>query len=251
MKKLLYLQLILLFLCMHLMNANAQDSLQKAKPVQSTVVKTAIKPAAGAPAKKPVFYKPYRRFYDSTKHTVVTDTAKGTAKPDIETDKSLNGQYQYLLSKVYYYQQPLIGAFHKSIMDTLAQAKLALKASQAKLAVQTKTIDSLQNSIKANNANLSESNAKNDELSWLGIPVDKSTYNLIMWGLVVIFGAAAAIVITRSGAAGREATYRTQLYNELEEEYKNYKIKANEKEKKLARELQTERNKLDDLLGRE
>jgi len=248
MKKLLSLQLILLFVCIHVMNANAQDSTSKAKPAQS---KPVVKSATGAPVKKSVFYKPYKRPYDSTRHTVIADTAKATAKPDIETDKSLNGQYQYLLSKIYYYQQPLIGAFHKSMMDTLTQARMALKASQAKLAGQTKTIDSLQNSVKANTANLSESNAKSDEVSWLGIPVDKSTYNLIMWGLVVIFGAAAAIVITRSGAAGREAKYRTQLYNELEEEYKNYKIKANEKEKKLARELQTERNKLDDLLGRE
>ena len=73
----------------------------------------------------------------------------------------------------------------------------------------------------------------------------KSTYNLIMWGLVVIFGAAAVFVIMRSGIYNREAKYRVKLYNELEEEYRNYKSKANEKEKKLARELQTERNKLD------
>ena len=249
MKKLLYLQLILLFLCIHLMNANAQDSLQKAKPTQSATVKIAEK-NTGAQPKKPVFYRPYKRPYDSTKHTYATDTSK-TVKPDLETDKSLNGQYQYILSKVYYYQQPIIGAFHKSMMDTLTQTRMALKASQTKLGVQIKTIDSLQNSIKANNANVSESNAKNDELSWLGIPVDKSTYNLIMWGLVLIFGAVAGMVIARSGASGREAKYRVQLYSELEEEFKIYKAKANEKEKKLARELQTERNKLDDLLGRE
>jgi len=66
---------------------------------------------------------------------------------------------------------------------------------------------------------------------------------------VIIFGVIAVVVIGRSGANTREAKYRTQLYNELEEEYKNYKVKANEKEKKLARELQTERNRLDDLLG--
>ena len=64
--------------------------------------------------------------------------------------------------------------------------------------------------------------------------------------LVVVFGITAAIVIARSGLHSREATYRTKLYTELEEEYKTFKAKANEKEKKLARELQTERNKLDD-----
>jgi hypothetical protein len=68
--------------------------------------------------------------------------------------------------------------------------------------------------------------------------------------LVGLFGLTALVVIARSGSFRREARYRTQLYNELEEEFKTYKTKANDKEKKLARELQTERNKLDDLLGR-
>jgi hypothetical protein len=72
----------------------------------------------------------------------------------------------------------------------------------------------------------------------------------MMWGLVIVFGLTAAIVIARSGAHSREAKYRIKLYNELDEEYKAYKVKSNEKEKKLARELQTERNKLDELLGR-
>jgi hypothetical protein len=58
------------------------------------------------------------------------------------------------------------------------------------------------------------------------------------------------LVIASSGAHRREANYRSKLYNELEEDYKTYKAKANEKEKKLARELQTERNKLDELLGK-
>ena len=70
-----------------------------------------------------------------------------------------------------------------------------------------------------------------------------------MWGLVILFGATAAVVIARSGLHSREARYRINLYNELEEEFKTYKAKANEKEKKLARELQTERNKLDELRG--
>ena len=58
------------------------------------------------------------------------------------------------------------------------------------------------------------------------------------------------VVISRSAAYRREAKHRTELYSELEEEYKTFKTKANDKEKKLARELQTERNKLDELLGR-
>jgi hypothetical protein len=238
MKKPLILQLIALFICIAFSSVQAQDSVKKATVTKSVTAKPAY-----------AQYKTYKtagaysaRAADSTKAAI--------AQASAPSDKSLNGQYQYLLTKVYFYQQPLLNAFHKSITDTLIQARQGLKASQAKLVVSNKTIDSLQASIKANTESLNESNEKVNTVSFIGIAVTKETYNLIMWGLVLIFGATAAIVIARSGSSTREAKYRTQLYSELEEEYRVYKAKAVEKEKKMARELQTERNKIDELLGR-
>jgi len=255
MKKLLSLQLAILFLCASAISALAQDSVKKAAPPKPPVVKPSVKPPATYPAKPTGYYKPkyYKKPGDSTAHVYyhrTTDTTQKAAVPDVAADKSLKGQYQYLLTKVYYYQQPLLNAFHKSVMDTLLQTRGALKTSQAKISSQNKLIDSLQNAIKSSDATLNASNERVDSIDMFGIVLPKSTYNLVMWGLVVVFGVIAVIVIARSGSYSREAKYRVQLYNELEEEYKNYKLKANEKEKKLARELQTERNKLDDLLGR-
>ena len=239
MKKSLKFQFVILFTCFTIASSYAQDSVKKASVPKPTVAnpynKYKYKPAAGV-------YN--SRVADSTKAAITA------TKPALPADNSLNGQYQYLLTKVYFYQQPLLNAFHKSITDTLIQARQGLKASQAKLAVANKTIDSLQTSIKANEQTLTESNQKVDTVSFIGIPVTKSTYNMIMWGLVLVFGATAAIVIARSGSSTREAKYRTQLYSELEEEYRVYKVKSVEKEKKMARELQTERNKIDELLGR-
>jgi hypothetical protein len=255
MKKIFALQLTIAFVFIHLLSVHAQDSVKKVKPAKAPV-KTYVKPGPYKPAGGYYYHSrfPVKHAVDSNHKTYAVpgaDTSKtAAAKPDAPTDKSLNGQYQYLLGKVYYYQQPLIAAFHKIIMDTLNQARHDLKSAKTQLSAQTKTIDSLQNAAKTEGQDLSESATKVNEISLLGIAMDKSTYNLLMWGLVVVFGAAAAIVIARSGAAGHEAKYRTQLYNELDEEFKAYKAKANEKEKKLARELQTERNRLDDLLGK-
>jgi hypothetical protein len=239
MKKSLIFQFVILFTCFTIASTHAQDSVKKAPIAKPTVVnpynKYKYKPVAG-------IYK--SRVADSTKAGIAT------TKPAAPTDNSLNGQYQYLLTKVYFYQQPLLNAFHKSITDTLTLARQGLKASQAKLTVANKTIDSLQAAIKASAQTLTESNQKVDAVSFIGITVTKETYNWIMWGLVLVFGATAAIVMARSGSSTREAKYRTQLYSELEEEYRIYKVKSVEKEKKMARELQTERNKIDELLGR-
>jgi hypothetical protein len=241
MKKPLFLQLAILLSCFSLM-LHAQDSVKKASALKPAIVKYA---KVVSPAKLPV-----KKTYDSIRKAPVYPKSTDTAKQNINTDKSLYGQYQYLLTKVYNYQQPLLAAFHKSIMDTLVQTRHALRDTSAKLVAANKNIDSLNTTIKTNQQTLSESNEKVNAIDFVGITLPKSTYNLIMWGLVIIFGVVAVIVISRSGSYSREAKYRTQLYNELEEEYRVYKAKANEKEKKLARELQTERNKLDELTGR-
>jgi len=230
MKKHFILPLVVLFSCLSFMASYAQDSIKKVKPAAKPY--TAPAKTYTAPA-KPYTYKSY---------------GADTTKP---TDNTLRGQYLYLLTKVYGYQQPLVGAYHKSITDTLNLTRKELKTTQAQLATSTKTIDSLNTTLKANVQTLNESNSKVNAIDLVGASIPKTTYNLIMWGLVIIFAAVAAIVLSRSGIYSREAKYRTQLYNELDEEFKTYKIKANEKEKKLARELQTERNKLDDMLGKE
>ncbi|WP_184549056.1 hypothetical protein [Mucilaginibacter sp. FT3.2] len=224
----------------------AQDSVKRtvAKPpaVKATYAKPVVKYNAAASAgAKPATTYPSKYAYPPK------ETAADSA---LAKDKSLNGQYQYLLSKLYHYQQPLASALWKNMRDTLNSERTKLKAAQAKLTAQTQDITSLKTDVTTKTQTLSESNAKRDEINFIGISFTKATYNLMMWGLVIVFGLAAAIVIARSGAYSHEAKYRIKLYNELDEEYKTYKAKANEKEKKLARELQTERNKLDELLGR-
>jgi hypothetical protein len=168
------------------------------------------------------------------------------APAPVSADKSLHGQYQYVLTKVYHYQEPFISSLWRNVSDTLNSSRRKLKDAQGKLTVQNKTIDSLNAQVTSKDQALS----RVDGIDILGFLLSKTTYNLIVWGLVAVFGITAFVVIASSGRAKREARYRTQLYTELEEEFKTFKTKANDKEKKLARELQTERNKLDDLLGK-
>lgn len=242
----------------------AQDSLKKPVTQQPAVAKP--------PVTKPGYINPYSRYhhYNTIKTTgapaapvtgapVTGAPATGTATPPpvykpappdsaLLTDKSLNGQYKYLLSKVYRYQQPLIAALWKNFTDTLTADHRKLADVQAKILAQSKTISELK--LKADSVGKEQLTSKTDDIDVLGLSLAKNTYSLIMWGLVIILGATAAMVIFRSGSLSREAHHRISLYNELEEEFKVYKSKANEKEKKLARELQTERNKVDELMGR-
>jgi hypothetical protein len=243
----------------------SQDSVKKAAPKKVyTAVRTiapGTKPVVATSWKKSPYGPPVPGTYRYKKMhpelAAKADSAKPkpayitpvTAQP-VATDNSLNGQYNALLKVTERWQQNQVLAFHKSVMDTINFQKRKLKETQSALATATKTIASLQGDVSSKEQTLTESQNKVNSVSFLGMPMAKGTYNVIMWGLVLVLGGSLAAVIFLSASSRREAAYRIQLHDELNTEFQAYKVKANEKEKKLARELQTERNKLDDLMGR-
>ncbi len=247
----------------------AQDTTKKA-PEEKKVTEEKSAPAKSSVAATPSKAKPVTHYYGIKCNTggypqrqvglfrAATSTRdhgkKANAKSQIDpaqlNAKSLTGQYQYLLTKTYNYQQPLISALWKNFTDTLGETRTKLKAAQTKAASQSKLVDSLKALSASKEQTLNESNAKADAISLFGIMMAKSTYNLVMFGLVIVLAIALFIVIATTAKNKHEAKYRTELYDELDEEFKAFKAKANEKELKLARELQTERNKLDELMGR-
>lgn len=171
-------------------------------------------------------------------------------------DPSLKGQYQLMLSKSktlngYKLVNPArLGSFWKNVNDTLATGRRQLANTTKKIKEQENNIASLKAQISGNESSLASSNAKVNEISFLGISFTKSNYNTIVWTLIIALAIALAIVILRSAKHIHEAKYRSNLYEEISQEYQAYKTKANDKEKKLARELQDERNKLDELKNR-
>lgn len=220
-------------------NSYGQDSVQTAPVTKKTVVKpattpTTIKPGTQAPVQQPA--------NTQTQPGVQTQVAL----PTPPADRSLKGQFNDLLKTVYRYQQPALIEYNKSITDSLNAEKHKLTDAQNKLALQAKNITQLQNDA----ATLSTDRDKLSEISILGIGLSKTMFSTIMIALVIILAAALAIVIYLSGSNRHEAAYRIKLYEELNEEFKAYKAKANEKEIKLARELQTERNKVEELMGK-
>lgn len=244
------INIVVAVICLNAALANAQDSARKvvSKPASSAA---ALKPVTSGIPINPKTGKPYGKWGYGNKTSQVTnkDTSSNLTAPaatPVVTDKSLSGQYKYLLTKVYNHQQPFIAAFWKNVRDTINNGRQQLKAANEKLAASNQSINTLQTSVKERETQLS----KAESVDFFGISFSKNGYSTMMWSLVLILGALAGIVIFRSGSARSEATYRTKLYADLEEEFKTYKAKANEKEKKLARELQTERNKVDELMGR-
>ncbi|MFD0939661.1 hypothetical protein [Pedobacter boryungensis] len=179
-------------------------------------------------------------------YTKALDTAKNT-------DPSLKGQYLFMLSRSkslngYKLINPYrLSTVWQSVTDTLRKERTELKNAKAKVIEQEKKISSLKTEISGKENTLNDTTAKADEIAFLGISFTKGTYNIIVWSIIIILAISLFIVIARSAKNILEAKHRTQLYDEISTEYQAYKVKTNEQQRKLARELQDERNVIEEM----
>lgn len=168
------------------------------------------------------------------------------------TDPSLNGQYQFMLkkSKSLYGARLInparLSAVWKSVNDTLRKERKELIVAKQQIKTQADNIAGLKGEVTGKENSLASATASVNEISFLGISFNKGTYNTIVWAIIIVLAAGLAIVILQTGKFRKEATYRTQLYQEVADEFQAHKVKAKDKEMKLARELQDERNKWDE-----
>lgn len=232
--------------------APKQNSTTVAPKKSPTTVKPQQKPATSIPKKTTT--PADKTKVDKKQIPNTTTTKPATAQAPIPNYNTLAGQYEDMtrhswMQQGYQVLNPnRLKAFWRSVQDSLKAERKSTAPLKNKIAAQAKTIADLKAQVSTGEQNLEESQSSVNEVSFLGMRVDKSTYNTIMWGAVITLAAALLIVLFTAGKSIREAKYRRQLYDEVSAEYQAYKVKANDKEKKLARELQTERNRVEELL---
>lgn len=163
-----------------------------------------------------------------------------------QADTTLAQQYEDVVVKSGSYKvyknikKKKIEAFWKNINDTLQQQKQQLIRSNAELEKNKQRIAELE-------AINEESASAMGKLDNLGTSIKNTADISIPWGLATLLGAALIFVILRSRNALYEAKRYNERYDELSAEFREFRSKSAEKERKLARELQDERNKLDEL----
>ena len=142
--------------------------------------------------------------------------------------------------------KPTIIELWKNVNDSLNLQKKLLKQSKAELEKSSQRISAMKveiDSFKASGSSIGE-------LNTLEHSVNGSAKSLYLWGALLLLAAALAYAILRMRSAVKEANYRIALYDQLFEELRENRSKANEREKKLARELQTARNRVEELTGK-
>lgn len=163
-----------------------------------------------------------------------------------QADSTLAQQYEDVVVKSGSYKvyknirKTKIEAFWKNINDTIQKQKKQLIQSKAELDQSQKRITELESALK-------ESGSAISKLDNLGESIKSTANTTIPWGLSIVLAAVLIFIIIRNRSSLNEALQYNERYDELFAEFREYKSKSAEKERKLARELQDERNKVEEL----
>ena len=169
-------------------------------------------------------------------------------KPSLEGG-TLKSQYEYLIEESNDYQEYKVirkswtSKFGKSLNDSLKAIEDARMQAKAQSKSQLEEIAALKGQLASTKDSLVEVNAEKDNMTLVGVPIEKSGYKTTMWSIIGVLVLLLAVFIFRFRNSNVVASKAKETLNDVEEEFAEYKKRSLEREQKLRRELQDEINK--------
>lgn len=136
------------------------------------------------------------------------------------------------------------------LIDLRNDTKAKIVELEKEIAVSQDSFESLKNEIGQTKAALTKTTAElkeatkaKEEIAFFGIPTNKTTYRTITWGLILLLVLALIIFVYKFKNSHSQTKEAKKNLRETDEEFEEYRKTALEKQQKLGRTLQDERNK--------
>jgi hypothetical protein len=173
----------------------------------------------------------------------------------LEGSYPLNDRYQLLKSKSQNYREykvikeTVLDNFWKIVRDSVASKEAAMASKDQSIKKLNSTLSETQANLKQKEESMAEIVHDSTHISVLGINFSKSVF---ITTVAVIFGILLLLVVFVTGRlklVHSSMKERVDAYTSLSNEFEEYKRKAMEKQTRLSRELQTERNRFSENRG--
>jgi hypothetical protein len=167
----------------------------------------------------------------------------------------LNDRYQLLKSKSQNYKEykvikeTVLDSFWKIVRDSVATKEAALAARDQNIRQLNSTLAETQVALKKKEESMAEVVHDSTHIRVLGINFSKSVFITTVALIVGILVLLVVFVTGRLKLIHSSMKERVDAFTSLSNEFEEYKRKAMEKQTKLSRELQTERNRLSESRG--
>lgn len=130
-----------------------------------------------------------------------------------------------------------------NVLDSLKVFKDQVGIVNKQLTEQKASIDDLNTQLTTSQAELQEALDMKESFSFFGMYIQKSTYNTMMWGIVILLGVSLLIFIYRFKRNYAVTAEVKQNLAEIREEFELHRRNTLERERKLNRKLVDEMNK--------
>lgn len=175
------------------------------------------------------------------------------AQSEDTVQKSLKDQFQEMLESSETYtdykviNRAKLNNYSTAVQDTISKSRNQVAALNGEVKELKTQVSQLSARIADLEAQLEESESLRDGLVFLGINMNKTTYHTLVW--IIIAGLAVfAVFAYVSYMSSNKVTAKTKKeMKALELEYDDHRKTSQEKQIKMGRELQTERNLVEEL----
>jgi hypothetical protein len=181
---------------------------------------------------------------------VYVSLVAGQSREALEGDHTLKERFEIMKDKAESYtdykviKNSVLDGVWKISMDSLAKVKADLRASNSTIAKLNGEIQGAADKVKEAETSLQQSAHERTHMTVIGIPVAKSVFvttALIVVGALII---ALLTVLSTFNMLRRSNREKELTIHGIMSEFDSFRKKALEKEVKISRELQSERNKL-------
>jgi hypothetical protein len=162
-----------------------------------------------------------------------------TAMPDVLFKNSLKEQMNYLDEHTKIYEtyrairEDMFQKLKANVSDTMSAVKNKIAGLYLTRSVLTMKIDSLTKSLAATNTSLDEITKSKNSISVIGLEINKSTYNKVMW---TILAALLAALVLGFLAFKRNMTILSDTkkeFQDLKDEFEAYRKTSREAREKM------------------
>ncbi|MCO6500755.1 MAG: hypothetical protein J5I47_10300 [Vicingus serpentipes] len=172
----------------------------------------------------------------------------GIVQPELDTG-SIENQFDYIITKSSSFKEfqlirrESILKVKKHALDSLKIVRKELNASNSYKSNQEATVEDLKNKVTSLQNKLDGVVQVKDEFTFLGGSCTKSTYNSMVWSIIVVLTIALIFFVLQFKNNYATTKKTKDELNKLEDELDQTKKKALKKEQELMRKLQDELNK--------
>ncbi|SEB68467.1 hypothetical protein SAMN04489761_1439 [Tenacibaculum sp. MAR_2009_124] len=181
--------------------------------------------------------------------TTATVTSIAQEKQTNKESNLIKEQFEELYKKSSSYQKYKVidkkaySDIKRNVMNSLKGLESTINSKQDTITTLEGESNLLKSQISELNQKLEVSLAQENEISFLGIDLAKTSYNVLVWSIISILIILLVFFIYRFKNSNNVTKKTKVSLDEIEEEFDVYKRKSIENEQQLRRKLQDEINK--------